>query len=128
MVKYNIATPNHVVIDMYGVDYGLADDLDGIRTLSRRIIERLHSDMVGEVYKKLEPHGVIYIALLLQSHVSIHTWPEIGYVAMDVYTCSDVPVTEIVDDVLAFFKPKKHVVRFLSRPVLEPPGEDLTEA
>ena len=127
MVRYDIATPNHVIIDMYGVDFRVANDLEGIRALSREVVERLRSDMVGEMYKQLEPQGVIYVALLLQSHVSVHTWPEVGYVAVDVYTCGEIPVTEIVEDVLGFFRPRKHVVRFLSRPVLEPQEGDPAE-
>ncbi len=123
MVNYRIALPNHVVFDLYGVDPGVANDLEAIRGLSRKVVERLRSDMVGEVYKVLEPQGIIYVALLLQSHVSIHTWPEIGYVAMDVYTCGEVPVTEIVDDVVAFFRPKRYRVSFISRPVLQSEAE-----
>ena len=118
MVNYRIALPNHVVFDLYGVDFARANDLDGIRAFVRRIVPKLNSDMVGEIHKRLHPHGIIYVALLLQSHVSVHTWPEIGYVALDVYTCSDVPVTEVLDDVLSYFKPRKHVVRLLDRPVI----------
>jgi S-adenosylmethionine decarboxylase len=42
--------------------------------------------VIGEHF---EPQGVTLLALLAESHCSIHTWPEIGYAAVDLYTCGD---------------------------------------
>jgi len=126
MVLYDVALPNHVIFDLYGVKNEILNDLEGIRTLVRRIVSALNSTLVSEAYKRLEPQGIIYIALLLQSHVSIHTWPEIGYVAVDVYTCSNVSVDKIEDMVLDFFKPKQKRILYVNRPVL--PDQDQGEA
>ena len=46
--------------------------------------------VIGE---KFQPQGVTLLALLSESHASIHTWPEIGYCAIDLYTCGDVTET-----------------------------------
>ena len=43
--------------------------------------------------EKFEPQGVTLLALLSESHASIHTWPEIGYAAVDLYTCGDTTFT-----------------------------------
>ena len=42
--------------------------------------------IIGEKFK---PQGVTLLALLAESHASVHTWPEIGYCAIDLYTCGD---------------------------------------
>jgi S-adenosylmethionine decarboxylase len=42
---------------------------------------------MGEVTHQFEPHGVTALGLLAESHISIHTWPEYGYAACDVFTC-----------------------------------------
>ena len=45
--------------------------------------------VVQTIFKKFEPQGVTVICLLSESHISIHTWPEEGKAAVDVYTCGD---------------------------------------
>lgn len=44
---------------------------------------------VGEIFHQYEPYGVTGVFLLAESHLSIHTWPEYDYVAVDVFTCSE---------------------------------------
>jgi S-adenosylmethionine decarboxylase len=44
---------------------------------------------MGEVSHKFHPQGVTALGLLSESHISIHTWPEHGYAAADVFTCGD---------------------------------------
>ena len=46
--------------------------------------------IIGEKFK---PQGVTLLALLAESHASVHTWPEIGYAAIDLYTCGDTTQT-----------------------------------
>lgn len=43
---------------------------------------------VGERFHQFEPHGVTGVVLLAESHLAIHTWPEIGFVSVDVYVCN----------------------------------------
>ena len=46
--------------------------------------------IIGEKFK---PQGVTLLALLAESHASIHTWPQLGYAAIDLYTCGDTTQT-----------------------------------
>jgi S-adenosylmethionine decarboxylase proenzyme len=125
MVHYNFAYPNHVIFDLYGVNPIISNDLSSIMKLGRRLAKKLRSDIVGEVFHTFEPQGVIYVATLLQSHIAVHTWPELGYVSLDVYTCSDVSVKEIEKDVLRFFRPKKYKIIYLNREVSRRPRMDM---
>ncbi len=121
MVHYNFAYPNHVIFDLYGVSKEIANDLSGIMKLGRNIALKLNSDIVGEVFHTTDPEGVIYVATLLQSHIAIHTWPELGYVSVDIYTCSDVSVKQIEKDVLSFFNPSSHKKLYINREVSSQP-------
>ena len=45
--------------------------------------------IVGEAFHHFSPHGVSGTLVIAESHLSIHTWPESGYVAIDIFTCGD---------------------------------------
>ena len=45
--------------------------------------------LISSLTNRFEPQGVTGLALLAESHISIHTWPESGYAAIDVFTCGD---------------------------------------
>ena len=125
MVHYNFAYPNHVVFDLYGVNFDRANDLSSIIELGRRLARKLKSDIIGEVFHTLEPQGIIYVATLLQSHIAVHTWPELGYVSVDIYTCSEVSVKDVEEDVIAFFSPERYKIQYLVREVAKRPSRDI---
>ena len=70
-----------------------------------------------------EPHnGVSAIGILAESHISIHTWPEYGYAAVDVFTCGDHAVPEAAVPVLQeIFAPERMQVMQMSRGVMVAP-------
>jgi len=47
------------------------------------------ASVVRTIYKKFIPQGVTVLSLLEESHISIHTWPEKGEAAVDIFTCGD---------------------------------------
>lgn len=53
--------------------------------------------------------------LLSESHLSIHTWPENNFIAVDIFTCGDCETKNIVNDIISYFKPGKHVIKNISR-------------
>jgi len=48
-----------------------------------------NSTILRIIGEKFEPQGVTLLALLAESHCSLHSWPELGYAAIDLYTCGD---------------------------------------
>jgi len=125
MVHYEFAYPNHVVLDLYGCDEEKLNNLDLIMETARTAARRLRSEIVGEVYHLLEPQGVIYTATLLQSHIAVHTWPELGYASVDIYTCSDVSVRGVEELFIKAFAPKNYKVLYLNREVSREPTMDM---
>ena len=45
--------------------------------------------MLGESFHQFNPHGVSGVVIIAESHLCIHTWPEYGYAAVDIFTCGD---------------------------------------
>ena len=59
-----------------------------MRELCRRAVDEAGLAIVGDRFFQFEPHGVTGTVLLAESHLAIHTWPEAGFVTLDVYVCN----------------------------------------
>ena len=59
-----------------------------LRALCINAIEEAGLAIVGDCFNQFEPQGVTGTVLLAESHVAIHTWPEAGFVTVDVYVCN----------------------------------------
>lgn len=81
------AIGSHCILELYGCPASTLGDKERIVEAIRRAAKRAGSTLVGEVAHRFEPQGVTALALLAESHISVHTWPELGYAACDVFTC-----------------------------------------
>src|SRR6201993_1427645 len=79
----------HVLAEFTGVASTLADDPVRLRSLLRATLERAGATVCDVVDKRFEPHGVTVLALLAESHASIHSYPERGAMFVDVFTCGE---------------------------------------
>ena len=79
----------HILFTLYGCPYGLLDDEAHIRNVLANAAHLSESTLLNVSSHKFQPHGVTAVALLAESHISIHTWPENGMAVCDVFTCGD---------------------------------------
>ncbi|MEM7582159.1 MAG: adenosylmethionine decarboxylase [Acidobacteriota bacterium] len=94
----------HLIAEYYGCDGKLAGDPEVIRRNLRAAAELVGATVVGEAYHRFEPDGVTGVVLIAESHLSIHTWPSRGYVAVDIFTCGGLdprPGCELLAQALA---------------------------
>ena len=77
----------HLIIDLY--EARRLDDIDHIEATLRRCVEASHATLLHLHLHRFEPNGVSGVAVLAESHISIHTWPHSGYAAVDVFMCGD---------------------------------------
>jgi len=78
----------HLIIDLIGADR--LDDIDHIEDALRRAVDAANATLLHIHLHHFEPNGgVSGVAVLAESHISIHTWPENGYAALDVFMCGD---------------------------------------
>ncbi|MFI6043725.1 adenosylmethionine decarboxylase [Nocardia sp. NPDC051321] len=80
----------HVLAEFGGVDATLCDDLERLESALRESLIAAGVTICDVVHKKFDPQGVTVLALLSESHASIHTYPESGDIFVDVFTCGSI--------------------------------------
>jgi S-adenosylmethionine decarboxylase len=75
----------HLIVDLHGA-HGL-DDIDLIDQTLRRCVQAANATLLHIHLHHFQPNGVSGVAVLAESHISIHTWPDAGYAALDVFMC-----------------------------------------
>ena len=79
----------HLILDLYDCDPEILNDYEELQRLLEASLVMAKANILRIFGEKFEPQGVTLLALLAESHASIHTWPELGYCAIDLYTCGD---------------------------------------
>jgi len=79
----------HVVLDLYECDPEILDDMERIEEILTKAAEVANATIIDKRFHKFSPQGVSGVVVVSESHIAIHTWPEHGYAAVDVYTCGD---------------------------------------
>jgi len=104
----------HLIIDLY--DAKKLDDIGHIEAALRQCVEASGATLLHIHLHHFEPNGgVSGVAVLAESHISIHSWPENGYAALDVFMCGDAKPEACVPVLRKAFKPKKLAVSELLR-------------
>lgn len=75
--------------ELYGCDPALLDDERAISDLMLAAADVARATIVDSRFHRFSPHGVSGVVIIAESHIAIHTWPEHGYAALDVFTCGD---------------------------------------
>lgn len=94
-VKRIMAT--QLIVDLYGCDKAILNDENAVRKAAHQAVEMLGAGIAAECVHCFEPIGVSYIAVITTSHFSIHTWPEYGYAAVDVFSCTQKVPGQLAD-------------------------------
>ena len=79
----------HCIVELYDCPRELLNDTAFVSKAMHLAVERGLASLLEEVSHQFHPQGVTALGLLEESHISIHTWPEYGYAAADVFTCGE---------------------------------------
>ena len=102
-----------LIVDLHGAE-GL-DDIDLIERTLRRCADAARATLLHIHVHHFQPNGVSGVAVLAESHISVHTWPEIGFAALDVFMCGKADPDACLPVLREAFKPKHVAVRDLLR-------------
>ncbi|MDF2499405.1 MAG: speH [Anaerosporomusa subterranea] len=106
----------HLTVDMYGCSFECLDDLDFIKEAMLTAITESSMTLLDFTSYKFEPQGLTAMALLAESHMNIHTYPELGYAAVDVFTCGDLSRPDKSVSILKqFLKPERMKITNIRR-------------
>jgi S-adenosylmethionine decarboxylase len=83
------ALGKHILLELKDCDRGVLDDLSFLRSTLLRAAGDCGATVLGESFHPFSPQGVSGVVIIAESHLSIHTWPEYGYAAVDIFTCGD---------------------------------------
>ncbi|MDD4602156.1 S-adenosylmethionine decarboxylase proenzyme [bioreactor metagenome] len=98
----------HIMVDMYGCSFESLDNIDFVKNAMLTAVNEAQMTLLDFTSHKFEPQGLTALALLAESHMSIHTYPELGYAAVDVFTCGDHSRPDKAVSILkGFLKPTK---------------------
>ena len=106
----------HLLLELYKCDCEKLNDESFLRCILNRASKLANATVLNLISNKFEPQGVTAIALLAESHISIHTWPESNYSAVDIFTCGQNMMPEIASQYLIqVFKAEEHSLRVIER-------------
>lgn len=77
----------HLVLEMWDCDREILNNAKRLREILRKAAEKAGATVIRVFCHEFNPKGVTGVALLAESHLTIHTWPEEGYAAADIFTC-----------------------------------------
>ncbi len=112
----NIKLGEHFICDLSDCDRALLLDSDRSRELFTEAVRDSGLTIVSEGFYKFSPHGFTCFLLLAESHASLHAWPEYGYCAIDLFTCSlAMDIRPLVEKLQALFGSEVCTVRNIDR-------------
>ena len=104
----------HLIVDLYGAER--LDDVDHIEATLRRCVDAAGATLLHIHLHHFEPNGgVSGVAVLAESHISIHSWPERSYAALDIFMCGNAEPDKCVPVLRQAFNPGRVAVSELLR-------------
>ncbi|QTD42983.1 adenosylmethionine decarboxylase [Sporosarcina sp. Te-1] len=79
---------HHILLELHDCNVALLNDVQRIKTIMCQAAEKAKAMVVTEHFHHFSPYGISGVVIIQESHLTIHTWPEYGYAAIDIFTCS----------------------------------------
>lgn len=79
----------HVLAEIYECDSEILNDIHQVEKIMVKAALEAGAEIREVAFHKFSPQGVSGVVVISESHLAIHTWPELGYAAVDVFTCGD---------------------------------------
>lgn len=95
----------HITIDIWGASN--LDDESVVDHALRTAAKECGATLLDLFLHRFRPQGLTAVAVLGESHISIHAWPEVGYAALDVFTCGECDPYAAVPAIQAAFAPRQ---------------------
>ncbi|MFN3995791.1 MAG: adenosylmethionine decarboxylase, partial [bacterium] len=76
-----------IIVELSGCEENLINEISNVEQIMLEAAKQANATIIKSVFHKFSPVGVSGVVVISESHLSIHTWPELGYCAIDIYTC-----------------------------------------
>ncbi|MFC1670830.1 adenosylmethionine decarboxylase [Spirochaetota bacterium] len=116
----------HYIAEFYGCNRTSIDDIDRIENILLKAVEISNATMIKPFFHKFSPQGVTGVILIAESHLSIHTWPERGYAAVDLFSCGDFNYKETFDHIEREIESEKSFISVIQRGLIHDREDDFS--
>jgi S-adenosylmethionine decarboxylase proenzyme len=114
------ALGRHLLLELKFCNKEVLDDLEYLKTGLIEIAEEIGATVLNNVFHQFCPQGVSGVVVIAESHLCIHTWPEYGYAAVDIFTCGNtIDPRDAVNLLVKKLNAQEHSFRELERGLLE---------
>ena len=114
------ALGKHLLLELKDCDREVLNDLGFLKGLLLAAASEAGATVLGESFHQFHPHGVSGVVIIAESHLFIHTWPECGYAAVDIFTCGNsVQPGKAAQKLVAELGAKSHSILEIQRGILD---------
>lgn len=108
----------HLLLELYGCNTELLNQTDKIETILTDAARLVKATIIETSFHHFSPYGVSGVVVISESHITIHTWPEYNYAAIDVFTCDNSMALDKIRKFLSVkFEAKKYEQKLVKRGV-----------
>ena len=79
----------HIIVELSKCDSEILNNMSEVKKILIEAAIQANTEIKEHAFHRFYPQGVSGVVVIAESHISIHTWPEYGYAALDIYTCGD---------------------------------------
>ena len=97
----------HYLIDLRDCDPEIIKSVDPTREIVLRAAKECGATILDDYFHQFQPIGVSGVVLIAESHISVHTWPENGFAAADIFTCGEMKPQVAIDIMREGFRAKE---------------------
>ncbi len=110
------ALGRHLLMELEDCNEEILNDLDTLKEAMITAANEAGATVMGESFHRFNPHGISGVVVVAESHLFIHTWPEYGYAAADIFTCGTTVQPEKAAEVLIEkLGARKHSIQEIAR-------------
>ncbi len=114
------ALGRHLLLELKDCDWEVLNDLSFLKGVLSAAASKAGATVLGESFHQFNPQGVSGVVVIAESHLFIHTWPEYGYAAVDIFTCGNsVEPEKAAREIIRELKAKNHSMLEIQRGILD---------
>lgn len=105
-----------ILVELFDCDSDCLDGTENVKKALTDVAVSIDVDVIKSAFHQFSPHGISGVLLIRESHITIHTWPEYGYAAVDVFSCNHSICPEnVTAEFCARFGAKRSTVQTILR-------------
>jgi S-adenosylmethionine decarboxylase len=94
------ALGRHLLLELFDCDLESINNLEGVKGALVEAARRAQATIIDVVFHEFNPFGISGVVVIAESHLSIHTWPEYRYAAVDIFSCGETLQPEVAANYL----------------------------